>query len=192
MPSTFRIPKAELTGVYGRIMVVVAKRMWGEVPDNAYVLFHHRPLTRAVFGFEQKVARWTALDEHLKAYAVMATAAQVGCSWCMDFGYFIAHTEGLELEKIREVPRWRESEVFTELERDVMAYAEAMSVTPLTVTDEMVARLDERLGHAAMVELTQMIAIENERARFNAALGLAAQGYSDRCELAPLAVPSKA
>lgn len=192
MPSTFRIPKAELTGVYGRIMTVMAKRMWGEVPDNAYVLFHHRPLTKAVFGFEQKVAKWKALDENLKAYAVMATAAQVGCSWCMDFGYFIAHNEGLRLEKIREVPRWRESDVFSDLERDVMAYAEAMSVTPLTVTDEMVARLDERLGHAALVELTQMIAIENERARFNAALGLAAQGYSDRCELAPLAVPSKA
>ena len=38
--------------------------------------------------------------------------------------------------------------------------------------------------------LTMIIAVENERSRFNAALGLASQGYADRCELAPLAVPS--
>lgn len=37
MPSTFRIPKARLDGPYGRIMATVARRMWGEVPDNAYV-----------------------------------------------------------------------------------------------------------------------------------------------------------
>jgi alkylhydroperoxidase family enzyme len=107
----------------------------------------------------------------------------------MDFGYFMAREDGLDLAKVREVPRWRESEVFTGLERDVMAYAEAMTVTPPTVTDEMVASLDEQLGHAAVVELTMMVAIENERSRFNSAMGLASQGYSDVCEL-PLAVSS--
>ena len=34
-----------------------------------------------------------------------------------------------------------------------------------------------------------MVAIENERSRFNAAMGLESQGYSDVCEL-PLARPS--
>jgi AhpD family alkylhydroperoxidase len=190
MPSTFRIPQAPLDGVYGRIMTKVAERLWGEVPDNARVLFHHRPVTRAVFGFEQKVARWKALDPHLKTYAQMAAAAQIGCSWCLDFGYFLAHEEGLTLEKVREVPRWRDSDAFTDLERDVMGYAEAMTATPPTVDDAMVAGLDAALGHRAMVELTMIIAVENERSRFNSALGLASQGYADRCELAPLAVPS--
>jgi AhpD family alkylhydroperoxidase len=186
MPSSFRIPQARLDGVYGAVMTRVAKRMWGEVPDNAYVLWHHLPVAKAVFGFEQKVAKWSALDPHLKSYAEMASAGAIGCSWCLDFGYFLAHTKGLDESKVREVPRWRESEVFTDLEREVMAYAEAASATPPTVTDEMVARLDEQLGHAAVVELTMMVAIENQRSRFNAAMGLASQGYSDVCEL-PLA-----
>ena len=68
----------------------------------------------------------------------MAVAAQVGCSWCLDFGYFEAHNEDLDMDKAREVPRWRESAVFSPLERDVLEYAEAMTVTPPTVTDEMV------------------------------------------------------
>jgi hypothetical protein len=31
-----------------------------------------------------------------------------------------------------------------------------------------------------------MIAVENQRSRFNTALGLTSQGFSDRCELAPV------
>ena len=148
MPSQFRIPKATIDGAYGALMTRVAKRMWGQVPDNAHVLWHNKPVLKAVFGFEQKVGRWKALDPHLKAYAEMASAGVIGCSWCLDFGYFLAHTKGLDEAKVREVPRWRESDVFTGLEREVMAYAEAMTVTPPEVTDEMVASLDRQLGHA--------------------------------------------
>ena len=186
MPSQFRIPKATLDGAYGAVMRRVAQRMWGRVPDNAYVLWHNKPVMNAVFGFERKVAKWDGLDAHLKTYAVMASAGAIGCSWCLDFGYFLAHTKGLDESKVREVPRWRESDVFSGLEREVMAYAEAMTATPPEVTDEMVAELDRRLGHAAVVELTMMVAVENERSRFNSAMGLASQGFSDVCEL-PLA-----
>ena len=189
MSSTFRVPKATITGAYGRALEWYARRTYGEVPDNAYVLWHNRPVLKAVFGFAQKVAKLDALDPHLKTYAVMASAASIGCSWCLDFGYYLAHEDGLDEAKVREVPRWRDSSVFTDLERDVMAYAEAATATPPTVTDEQVAALRERLGDAAVVELTMMIAIENQRSRFNVAMGLASQGYSDVCDL-PLAVPS--
>jgi AhpD family alkylhydroperoxidase len=191
MPSTFRIPKATITGLYGSVMTAYARRTWGEVPDNAYAYWHNRKVLKAVFSFEGKVAKWDALDPTLKSYAQLASAATIGCSWCLDFGYFLAHNDGLDLAKVREVPRWRESDVFTPLERDVLEYAEAMSVTPLTVTDAMVEKLIDQLGTEAVVELTQMIALENMRSRFNSAAGLQSQGYSDVCEL-PLAVPSQA
>lgn len=183
MPSSFRIRPAEMTGPYATALKAVSRRMWGDVPDLAYLLWHHKPLAKAVFGFERKVATWQALNPHLKAYATMATAAGVGCSWCIDFGYYLAHTGGLDTRKVSEVPRWRESDVFTSLEREVMAYAEDMTATPPTVSDEQVASLDAQLGHRAMVELTMTIAIENQRSRFNAAMGLSSQGFSDRCEL---------
>lgn len=186
MPSSFRVPKATITGLYGRVLSGYARRLYGQVPDNAYVLWHHRPALKAVLGFERRVAKLDRLDPHLKSFALLATAASIGCSWCLDFGYFLAHDEGLDTSKVREVPRWRESEVFTDLERDVMAYAEAMTANPPTVTDEMVESLTERLGTEAVVELTLMVAVENERSRFNSAMGLASQGFSDVCEL-PLA-----
>jgi alkylhydroperoxidase family enzyme len=184
--STFRIPKATITGLYGRALSAYARRSWGQVPDNAYVLWHNKKVMKAVFSFEQKVAKFDALDRDLSVLGQAATAATVGCSWCLDFGYYLAHSEGADitdLEKIREVMRWRDSEVFSPVEREVLGYAEAMSTTPLTVTDEMVASLLAHLGEAAMVELTMMVAIENERARFNSAAGLKAQGFSDVCEI---------
>ena len=61
--------------------------------------------------------------------------------------------------------------------------AEAVSTTPPTVTDAMVADLRDRLDDAALVELTMMIAVENQRSRFNSALGLTSQGFKDRCEI---------
>jgi alkylhydroperoxidase family enzyme len=188
--STFRIPQAEITGAYGAVMKLFAKRLLrGELPDSGYVYFHHKPVLKAVLSFEGKVKKWDRLDENLKSYAQLASAGVIGCSWCLDFGYFMAHNDGLDLAKVSEVPRWRESDVFTPLERSVLAYAEAMSVTPPTVTDEQVAHLVEELGAPAVVELTQMVALENMRSRFNSAAGLQSQGYSDVCEL-PLARPS--
>ena len=119
----------------------------------------------------------------------MAAVAMVGCSSCLDFAYFQAHNQGLDEAKASEVPRWRESPVFSSLERDVMEYAEAMTETPPRVTDELSARLLEQLGAPAMVELTAIVAAANMAARSNTALGIESQGFSKVCVL-PLARPS--
>ena len=90
----------------------------------------------------------------------------------------------------RSDSHWRDSEVFTPLERDVLAYAEAMTRTPPTVTDEMSARLLDVLGAPALVELTTYIALANLYTRSNVALGVESQGLSASCDLKPLAVAS--
>ena len=52
----------------------------------------------------------------------------------------------------------------------------------------MSARLLERLGPAAMIELTAFIAFSNLATRSNNALGIESQGFSASCEI-PLATP---
>jgi alkylhydroperoxidase family enzyme len=192
MTSDTRVPAAEITGVYGAVLKTISRKMLGDVPDALGVMWHHRPVLRFSFGLGRRAARWHACDEHLKSYAHMAVASLIGCSFCLDYGYFQAHDKGLDVAKAREVPRWRESDVFTPLERDVMEYAEAMSQTPPTVTDELSARLLGQLGAPALVELTAWIALANQFARTNVALGIEAQGISASCGLAPLAQPSHA
>jgi alkylhydroperoxidase family enzyme len=190
MTSTTRIPKAELTGVYGAVVKRMSRRMFGEVAEPVEVAWHNRKVLDLSFTLGRKTQKWNRCDADLKSFAHMAVASLVGCSWCLDLGYFMAANEGLDLTKAREVPRWRESDVFTPLERDVLEYAEAMTVTPPTVTDELSARLLDRLGASAMVELTAFIALANLYTRNNTALGIESQGFAAACHLQPLAEPS--
>jgi AhpD family alkylhydroperoxidase len=189
MSSTTRIPKAEITGFSGYLMKRFTRKLLGDVPEPAEVMWHNRAVLNTFTGFGRKAQKWDQLDPNLKSFAHMAVAALVGCSWCLDFGYFHAHNEGLDETKASEVPRWRESPVFTPLERDVMEYAEAMSETPPRVTDDLSARLLEQLGAPAMVELTASIAFANLTTRSNTALGIEAQGFSTACTV-PLAQPA--
>lgn len=175
-----------MTDPLARFLRPLATRMFGKMPESARILWHHRAAALTEFVHEAAVARWKALDPQLATLALIASAGEIGCSWCIDFGYYAAHVKGQDLDKVSEVPRWRESMAFTDLEREVLGYAEAMTATPPTVTDEMVAALDRQLGHAALVELSLLIAVENQRSRFNSAMGLTSQGYSDVCAL-PLA-----
>jgi alkylhydroperoxidase family enzyme len=189
MAGHTRVPKAELTGVYGAVVKRMSRKMLGDVAEPVEVAWHNRKVLNFSFATGRKAQKWDQCDESLKSFAHMAAVAYVGCSFCLDLGYFMAHNDGLDVAKAREVPRWRESDVFTPLERDVMEYAEAMSQTPPAVTDELSARLLDELGAAALVELTAFIGLANMYARFNIALGISSQGLSASCDLAPLAVP---
>jgi len=86
-----------------------------------------------------------------------------------------------------EVPRWRGSDVFTQLERDVPKYAEAITHTPPTVTDKLSARLLAALGAPALVELAAYVALANLYSRTNTAFGIESQGFAASCQLRPLA-----
>lgn len=190
MASSTRIPKAELTGVYGAMVKRMSRKMLGDVAEPVQVAWHNRKVLNFSFSVGRKSQKWDQCDENLKSFAHMAVSSLVGCSFCLDLGYFMAHNEGLDVARAREVPRWRQSEVFTPLERDAMEYAEAMTQTTPTVTDELSARLLAALGPAAMVELTAYIALANFVTRFNSACGIESQGFAASCGLQPLAVAS--
>lgn len=181
-----RVPRTELTGLTGRLVEQFSRRMFGRVPESIGVLWNNPGVFRAGMSLGRRVQGWDRVDESLKSFAHMAVAAQVGCSWCLDFGYFQAQNRELDLRKASQVPRWRESEVFTPLERAVMEYAEAMTNTPPTVTDELSDRLLEHLGAAGLVELSAVIGFANYTTRCNTALGIESEGFSDACEV-PLA-----
>jgi alkylhydroperoxidase family enzyme len=183
MTSTARIQPAPITGVLGVIVKRFSMKLLGEVPEPMGVYFHNRPVLKTFLSISGKAQKWSACDENLKSFAHMAVAAQIGCSWCLDFGYFHAHNEGLDERKASQVPVWRTSEVFTPLERDVLGFAEAMTATPPTVSDDQFAKLLEQLGEPAMVELTTYIALANLYARSNVAMGIESQGFSNACEV---------
>jgi len=183
-----RIPLDPPRTLVYRLVEWYARRTWDVVPDPMAAMGHNPRVLLTDARFETSLARWKKLDPTLKALAEMAAAVEIGCSWCVDFGYWVSTNAGVDPRKLQDVPRWRDSDVYSDLERQVLAYAEAATATPVAVTDEMVAGLRKELDDAALVELTMMVAVENVRSRFNGALGLTSQGFKDRCEL-PAATP---
>ncbi len=167
-----------------RLVEWYSRRLYGDMLDPGKALAHNSRVLFADLRFERAVAKLGRLDPVLKELAVMTAAAAIGCSWCMDFGYWDAHRLGIAPEKLRAVPAWRQHRgLFSEVELAVMEYAEAMCQTQPAVPDELAEKLLRLLGEAAMVELTFMVGVENLRSRVNSALGLRSQGFSDRCQI---------
>lgn len=166
-----------------RTFAALSRRRYGAVLEPLAAAGHN-PRVATTYGvLEAGVARWRTLDPTLSALAVMASAVQIGCSWCVDFGYWESEHGDVDPGKLHDVPAWRESDAYSAVERRVLEYAEAATATPPTVTDELAAALVDDLGEPAFVELTALVALENLRSRINAALGLSSQGFSDRCEV---------
>jgi alkylhydroperoxidase family enzyme len=84
---------------------------------------------------------------------------------------------GADEGKIREVPTWRESRRFSEVERAALEYAERMTITGERVSEELWARLATFFTEAQLVELTAAVALENFRSKFNVPLGVESQGF---------------
>ena len=146
-------------------------------PAQAY---SHTPGLLLGYGvFERTVAKAHRVPERLKVLAELKAAALTQCEWCIDISSPIAYRAGVEEQQLRALPRYRDSERFTELEKLVLDYAVGVSSTPVSVSDELFARLREQLDDAQLVELTNVIAMENLRGRFNLALGIGAAGFSE-------------
>jgi alkylhydroperoxidase family enzyme len=159
------------------------RRTLGVGVEPIQALAHQPEVLETYVTLERSVAGWGRLDSDLQGLAVMAAAVRVGCSWCIDYGAWKSITGGLSQEKIEAFPGWRDAPVFSECERLVLEYAEAITDTPPAVTDELVADLRGYLDEAELVQLTAIIAVENFRARTNEAFGLTSQGFKDRCEI---------
>lgn len=151
----------------------------GAVMDPIRV-FAHNPTVMAGYGMlELASERSSLVPERLKHLAVLRAAMLCGCEWCLDYGSAVSTASNVSEEDLRALPGYAEGDHFDPLERAVLDYAGGMSQTPVEVPDELFTRLREQLDEAQLVELTNLIALENYRARFNWAFGLAGQGFSD-------------
>ncbi len=164
----------------------MARKQLGEVPEPFAVLAHHRKLFVASARHELALQKaMSVVPESLIQLAVYRTAWTVGCSWCVDFGAMSQRLEGLDIDRLKEIGEFEASDKFTDAEREVIRYSDAMTSTPMEVTDEQVASLLAAYGEAGMLELTYQISHENQRARMNHALGITDQGFSsgDSCRV---------
>ena len=169
-----------------RMMWRYAKRRFGEVPEPFTIYAHHPGLMTAGAVHEGMLERSSkTLPANVRELAVYWTARTVGCSWCVDFGAMLQRLDGLDVERLEHIDDYRTSPDYSADERAAIAYADAMTTDPHTITDQQVGDLRRRFGDAGVIELTYQIGVENMRARMNSALGITEQGFSsgDACRV---------
>lgn len=86
---------------------------------------------------------------------------------------------GIADDKIEGVADWRHTNKLTEQERLVVELADVLTATPVVMSEELSHRLSQHFSDRQLVDLTNTIAWENCRARFNRGLGVEADNYSD-------------
>jgi AhpD family alkylhydroperoxidase len=158
----------------------VVRRRFGHVVGPVAVTAHHPRLLSAYATFELLLERSHRIDRRLEELAATLASNRTGCPFCIDFAAALARHVGIAPEKVAELDRWRDSDVYSDDERLVLEYADGMCQTPVEVDEALFARLAARFDPPAIVELTAAIAFENYRGRFNHALGLGSEGFCDR------------
>ncbi|MGY0501525.1 carboxymuconolactone decarboxylase family protein [Nocardia sp. FBN12] len=133
----------------------------------------------ATVAYETALLFSNRLDPRLKELAELKTAGLVACQFCLDIASALAHTSGLTEKQLTDLHWYQTSDAYTELEKLVIAFAEAMTVTPAVDIDELRETLLTHLSKAQLAELAASIAWENQRARLNQGLGVQPTGMAD-------------
>jgi alkylhydroperoxidase family enzyme len=171
-------------GVIPRLGRSYAKKRFGQSVEPAAAAAHHSGVLVAMGVLETAVQKgWKKLDPTLRWLAIQAASANIGCSWCIDFGYYEGMNHGIDPAKVRAAADWRASSLFDARERAVLDYAELATRSPAAVSEECAATLHVYFSDAEIVELAAWVALENFRSRFNAGLGLHSQGFAERCDV---------
>ncbi|NKQ53897.1 carboxymuconolactone decarboxylase family protein [Amycolatopsis sp. K13G38] len=185
MPRIPAVPAGE-AGFLTKLLYRFTRRRYGAVPEPFAVMAHHPALMRSAGVHEMLAERASkVLPANVREIAVYRTAVRIGCSWCVDFGTMLQKHGGLDIERLKHVDAYATSELFSRQERLALAYADAMTSTPLQVTTEQVAELEREFGRKGVIELTYQIALENMRARTYNALEITDQGFTsgDACKV---------
>lgn len=179
--------------VGARILDRVVARMYGQPFASTAIAAHSPSLVWGQSWMDRYVTGKRSVPRPLLELVCVRTAMELGCAFCIDLGSYVSTTEGITPEQLRALGDHAASDLFTDAEKAALDLAVAMAATPVAADDALYARLHEHFTERQIVDLTATAAWENHRSRFNVAVGLDAQGFSEPGACAvPTARPTSA
>ena len=149
-----------------RLAFFLSQRSYGRIITPARVYSLDSRLLLAV-GLMEEVQEWAKqTSASVKYLARMLVAWRIGCPWCLDFGTRQAEPLGVTEEQLRALPDYEHSPLFSEEERVVLRYADAITRTPVHVPDALFDALKARYTDRQILEVTAAIAWENFHRRY--------------------------
>ena len=142
-------------------------------------IWAHKPKLMIAMGkFNGAVRKPGRLDARIRNLCELKGAAMIGCEFCVDLGSQICRNSGFSEDELLAIPRYGSSELFDEREKVALDYTVAVMRTPVEVTDDLFAKLQEHFSTDQIVELTALLTVVNLD-RFNAAFGIGSAGFSE-------------
>ncbi len=97
-------------------------------------------------------------------------ASQInGCAFCVQHHILLSERIGVPVDKLNLVAVWREAPIFSPRERAALAWAEALTLLPDGVSDEIYAEAAREFSETELMYLTSAVASINVWNRFGAA-----------------------
>lgn len=84
---------------------------------------------------------------------------------------------GVEIEKALALNQWQENSLFSEEERLVLEYTEAVTNSKGEIAKEIKQKMTARYAQRELVKITTLIAYQNMSTKFNNAFGVEPQGF---------------
>lgn len=153
--------------------VLEPARLWGRTPKVFVTL-------ALLYGAIDR--RSSPLEPALRTLVTVRVSQINWCPFCVDINSATAQKRGISDDKLSVLSSFEDSGLYTEREKAVLSYAEAVTFTDQQPTDEHFRRLGQYFDDDAIIEMTGLIAFQNLSSKFNAAMGVKPQGF---CALAP-------
>ncbi len=155
-------------------------------------IWAHKPKLMIAMGkFNGAIRKPGALEERIRNLCELKGAAMIGCEYCVDLGSQICRNSGFSDQELQAIPRHNSSELFNEREKVALDYTVAVMRTPVEVTNELFAKLQEHFTTEQIVELTALLTLVNLD-RFNAAFAIGSAGFSEGMVCVPPDKPGTA
>ncbi|MGH6696954.1 carboxymuconolactone decarboxylase family protein [Sphingopyxis sp.] len=139
-------------------------------------------IMQSLLAIEKKLSG-SGMDRNLVELVRLRSSQLNGCTYCVDMHAREASQHGEMMQRINLVSVWRESSLFSDLERAVLAWTESLTRNPgQQGTDDAFDELATHLSPGEIVNLTLIIGMINLWNR----LGVACrwQHPVDRAEMA--------
>jgi 4-carboxymuconolactone decarboxylase len=152
----------------------------------------HQPKMLSAMGkFQGAVRKAHGVEERVKNLVELKGAQMIGCEFCVDLGSQICRNSGFSDDELLALPRYQQSDLFTEREKTALDYAVGVMRTPVDVSDDVFARMQEHFTDEQMVELTALLMVVNLD-RLNAAFRIGSSGFSEGMVCVPPDRPAQA
>ncbi|MBR0845489.1 carboxymuconolactone decarboxylase family protein [Bradyrhizobium liaoningense] len=116
-----------------------------------------------------QLAAKAGLDKQLIEIVKLRASQINGCAFCLQHHVLLSERIGVPADKLHLVAVWREAPIFSARERAALAWAEALTLLPGGVSEEVYAEATREFSESELTYLTSAVASINVWNRFGAA-----------------------